>query len=162
MIPVQRLTKYQLLIEKIYQFTEDETTREQISLIVILFLFAYFKNLFTINWANTFFALNFKERTSELISKLYKYKTKLHSSIQWHIRIDWEIRGHKWTHRRNNRIVKCVQNFRHQSATARLLFDVNTRAHSSRTAQAKRHVQIVGRALFSIHWYALDYAAKEE
>ena len=39
MIPVQRLTKYELLIEKIYQFTEDETTREQISLIVIVFLF---------------------------------------------------------------------------------------------------------------------------
>lgn len=35
MIPVQRLTKYQLLIEKIYQFTEDEATREQISQIVI-------------------------------------------------------------------------------------------------------------------------------
>ncbi len=34
MIPVQRLTKYQLLIEKVYQFTEDSSKREKIALIV--------------------------------------------------------------------------------------------------------------------------------
>lgn len=31
MIPVQRLTKYELLLKKIHQFTEDESKREQIS-----------------------------------------------------------------------------------------------------------------------------------
>jgi len=30
MIPVQRLTKYELLLKKIYQFTDDETKRDQI------------------------------------------------------------------------------------------------------------------------------------
>lgn len=34
MIPVQRLTKYELLLKKIHQFTEDEAKREQISYIV--------------------------------------------------------------------------------------------------------------------------------
>ena len=38
MIPVQRLTKYQLLIEKVYQFTEDESKREKIALIVSFIL----------------------------------------------------------------------------------------------------------------------------
>ena len=35
MIPVQRLTKYQLLIENIYQHTDDESRREKIAQIVI-------------------------------------------------------------------------------------------------------------------------------
>lgn len=34
MIPVQRLTKYQLLIENIYQHTDDEAKREKIAQIV--------------------------------------------------------------------------------------------------------------------------------
>ena len=34
MIPVQRLTKYELLLKKIHQFTDDEAKREQISFVV--------------------------------------------------------------------------------------------------------------------------------
>lgn len=34
MIPVQRLTKYELLLKKIQQFTEDESKRIQIGNIV--------------------------------------------------------------------------------------------------------------------------------
>ena len=39
MIPVQRLTKYELLLKKIHQFTDDEVKRDQISFVVNIIFF---------------------------------------------------------------------------------------------------------------------------
>ncbi len=48
MIPVQRLTKYELLLKKIHQFTDDEVKRDQISFVVniIFFISLIFKVIF--------------------------------------------------------------------------------------------------------------------